>query len=288
VSRPGAAARRDDRPDPLSALVTRAGAWLLEPVDPPARLAADRPPPEPPPPPTRPLVAVVALAPRAGASTVARALAARLASLDPAGVAVLCSDDVPARAALGGRAAVRLARTLAERGLGVRAAGSLCLLPSDAPLAGIAGTGEAPLAVDVSHGAPIEAVLTVVRHVVLVATPDVEPALANAVQRSLRAGDRAVDVVVNRAIDRAADGAIAGRGSGHAPRGSGKAPRGSGNTRPGSSDAPQMTLEAPGGAVVVPESRFAAHATLACRGPYGPLAAPIAELADRCLAQARI
>jgi hypothetical protein len=86
-------------------------------------------------------------------------------------------------------------------------------------------------------------------HVVLVGTPEVEPALATAVEAALREAGHAVSLVLARAI----------------------------------AEPPPRLAHA----LVVPESRLAAQLTLAGRGPRGALAAPIAELAERSLEHAR-
>jgi hypothetical protein len=193
------------------------------------------------------VVAVVALAPRAGASTIARALAGRLAGLDPGGAAVLFTASPP-RGGIASAAASRLASHVAEAGCdGARAAGRLCLVPAGEPLAPVAAPRRAPLVVDVGHGAPSETAVALVDHVVLVCPPDVEPALALAVETSLREGDHFVSLVLSRVLGK-----------------------------------PPPDLEH---ALPVPESRLAAQLTAACREPRGPLAPVAAELAERSLAE---
>jgi hypothetical protein len=238
------------RPGPRSPLVARATAWLL---DPPLR---DRPPPlaiapaaVPPLEPPRPLAAVVGLAPRAGTSTIARALAARLAALDPSGAAILLTPDPP-RAPVATPAAIRLARALAALGIEhARAAGRLCLVPESEPLAALARKRSAPLVADIGHGTPAEGNTALADQVVLVCPPDVEPALASAVEAALRAGDHAVALVVNRATE----------------------------------EPPEALAHA----LLVAESRLSAQLTLACREPWGALAGIAAELAARATAEAR-
>ncbi|HEX8051589.1 MAG TPA: hypothetical protein VF517_01250 [Thermoleophilaceae bacterium] len=191
------------------------------------------------------MVAVLGLAPRAGASTVARAVAARLAAEDPCGAAILVTPDPP-RSGLGTAAASRLARTLAERGTeGPRPAGRLCVVNATEPLAPIVAQRSATVVADIPHGLPAEGVVALADHVVLVCAPDVEPALAAAVESSLRGSAPAVSLVVNRALE---------------------------GSPPGLQHA-----------IAIPESRTAAQLTLACRGPRGPLAEPATELAERTL-----
>ena len=145
--------------------------------------------------PLRPAVAVLGLAPRAGASTLARALAGRLAGLDPAAAAILVTADPP-RGGIGGAAAARLARLLADAGSEApRAAGRLAVVRADEPLAPLVAGRHAPVVVDVAHGDPPEAAVALADHVVLVCPPHVEPALAIAVEGSLRAGGRGVSLV---------------------------------------------------------------------------------------------
>jgi hypothetical protein len=198
--------------------------------------------------PSPPVVAVVGLAPGAGASTVARAVAARLADEDPCGAAILVTPDPP-RTGLATAAASRLARTLADHGTdGPRATGRLCLVDASEPLAPIAAQRSAPLVADIAHGAPTEGAVALAHHVVLVCAPDVEPALTSAVESALRGAGHSVSLVLNRVV---------------------------GEPPPGLEHA----LE-------VPESRLAAQLTLACREPRGALAAVAVELAERSLEEA--
>ena len=195
----------------------------------------------------RPVVAVIGLAARAGTSTLARALAARLAGLDPARAAILATADPP-RAGVAGRAATGLAGWLSDAGSdGVRAIGRLAIVAGDEPLAPRAADRDAPVVADVSHGAPSEPAVALADHVVLVASPDVEPALALTVEGSLRAAGRGVSLVIARSVEE---------------------------------PPPEL-----GHGLTVPESRLAAQLTLACREPAGALAPTAVELAERCLAE---
>jgi hypothetical protein len=195
-----------------------------------------------------PVVAVIGLAAGAGASTIARAVAARLAAVDPCGAAILVTPDPP-RAGLGSAAASRLARTLADRGTaGPRAAGRLCLVHASEPLAPIVAQRSAPVVADIAHGSPTEGAVALADHVVLVCAPDLEPALASAVESALRGAGHAVSLVLNRTVEE-----------------------------------PPPGLEH---ALEVPESRMAAQLTLACREPRGALGDAAAELAARSLEEA--
>jgi hypothetical protein len=272
------------RAAPLHALFDRASSFVLRPPDepPPARLSLVPPAPEdaapdaeplrpiaqeplrpvvqdplrPPAPdplrplphdPLRPVVAVVGLAPRAGASTLARALAARLARLDPDGAAVLFTDDRPP-CGIAGAPAARLAARLAATGCeGGRAFGRLCVVDSDEPIPPIAAERCAPLVADLGHGAAAEPALAIADHAVLACPPDIEPALAAAVETSLRAGGCGVSLVVCRAAE-----------------------------------APPAGLSH---ALAVPDSRLSAALTLACWEPRGALAYVVQELAERSLAE---
>jgi hypothetical protein len=234
--------------------MARVSAWLLEPPGTDA-LGADGagPPPgllptavaaEPP----RPVVAVLGLAPRAGASTIARALAGRLAAADPAGTAALFTAVAP-RVPIATLAAARLASLVSDAGChGARPVGRLCVVPAEEPLAPVVAERPAPLVADIGHGQPSEGAVALADHVVLVCRSEVEPALAIAVEQSLRAGDRAVSLVVNRAVE----------------------------------ELPDELAHA----LAVPESRVAAQLTHGCREPRGALARVAEELAERSIVEA--
>lgn len=238
-------------------LLERVTSYVLRPPDEPRvkrpalSLVPDEPEPlaavGPPDAPLRPVAAVVGLAPRAGTSTLARALAGRLAGLEPGGAAILATADPP-RGGIAGRAAAGLAAWLGDTGCeAVRATGRLAIVAADEPLAPLVANRDAPLVADVSHGAPSEAAVALADHVVLVTPPDVEPALALAVEGSLRAAGRGVSLVIARAAEE---------------------------------PPPEL-----GHALIVREARLAAQLTLACREPRGALAPAAAELAERCLAE---
>ena len=174
----------------VAAVAARAEAWLLDPAPPrPARIERDVPP--------RPVVAVVGLGPRCGTTTIARALAVELARRDVSGAAIVSASSLPSGPALATGAARRLARAL-----GSRAVGRLALVPAaDPALTQLAGDRAAPIVLDVAHGTPPEVALALADQAVLVASPDVEAALAEVAAATL--ATRPI-VVLNRAFD--ADG----------------------------------------------------------------------------------
>ena len=218
-----------------------AAGWLVEPAD-PAGPGAGVAPLE-----SRPVVAVIGLSPRCGATTVARALGARLGARDSAGACAVTAA-VPAGAlALGFPAAGRLAQTLAPlAGARARAWGRLCLVEGpDAAALAAAARYLAPLVIDVEQSAEPAAAAALADHVVLVGSPVTEPALAAVVAGSLeRVGPEPV-TVLNRV------GGDAGRWRGR-------------------------------GALELAESRAGARLALAGREPRGALGSGIAELAALC------
>lgn len=225
----------------FAAVAARAGAWLLDPVEAPPRLTrVER---EAPPPARGAAVAVVGLARGCGTSTVARALGVELARRHPGSAAAVSAASAP-NAALATGPARRLARSL---GVDARAVGRLALVHDDgggAPRE-LAGSRRAPLVLDISHGTPPEAALTLCDRLVLVASPEVEPALAELAASALARSEQAPPLVV---LNRMAE-----------PGGWGGAC-----------------------VVAVPESRLAARLVLAGRDPLGALSGAVAALADAC------
>ena len=231
----------------VSALIARAGAWLIEPAEeePAASLSPAA---------ARPVVAVFGLGRACGATVVARALAVELAARDPSGAAAVCDEGVPAprRAGaargplptLGSAAAGRLARTLRDLPrAGTRSAGRLCLVEGAEVLA-LADTcrHHAPLVLDAGSDAIGGTPAALADHVVLVASPRLEPALAPVAAACLaRVGPDPI-VVLNRARE-------AERWEGHAH-------------------------------VAVPESRVAAQLALVGREAAGDFGRAARELAD--------
>ena len=224
-------------------LLRRAGEWLVEPAEdagpvPGPRLAVV-------PPPSYPLVGVVGLARRCGATTVARALAAELASRHD-GAAVVASPARPAVVPLGSSApAARLAETLAQLD-GRRAAGRLCLAEcADARLLADTTREVAPAVMEVEPGCAALDAAGVVDRIVLVASPGLAPALAAAVAETIAAVAEAPLVVVSKAPD-------------HGP----------------------WLVSAD---VLVPDSRVGARLALAGREPRGWLGKAVEQLADLCV-----
>ena len=168
--------------------------WLLEPesdasMPEPAAAAPD---------PQRVVVAVAGVRSGCGVSTVARALAARLAIADPDGAAVLiATDDQPLPPAIAGRQASRLRSSLHAAGIAGRAGGRLCTLRFSEPgRAAELARPHAPVVIDVPHAREARAAAAAADLVVIVAPGDAEPALAQAFAESRAGGP--VLVVANR------------------------------------------------------------------------------------------
>jgi hypothetical protein len=195
----------------------------------------------------RPAIAVAGLAPRAGTTTVARALAAELALRDREGAAIVSAETVAGGGVpLGTPAAGRLGRAV-QRALPARtrAVGRVCLTAVGPDQARLVDTGRelAPVVLDVPDPGATAVAASLVDAVVLVGSPSVEPALAAVVADSLaRIGPEAV-VVLNR--DRDGDQRWEGRC-----------------------------------ALRLPESRMGAQLAAAGREPRGDLGRAVAALAD--------
>lgn len=223
----------------LAAMLARAEAWLLKPAEPLSEPVA------PPPPVQRPVVAVFGLSARCGATMVARALAAELAGRNGDGAAVVSATVQGGSIPLAAPAAGRLARALgAMTGVRARAVGRLCLVDgADHRTLADATRYLAPLVLDAGAASVGGAPCSLADHVVLVATPKVEPALARVLVESLgRVGPTPL-VALNRADPDGWDGAAA---------------------------------------VELPESRMGAQLALGGREPRGELGRAVAELADIC------
>jgi hypothetical protein len=179
-------------------LATAAAAvesFLLEPAEP--RLALDPSVP----PAQRPVICVFGLARGCGATVVARALAAELATRDPAGAAAVCCEAHPAGIPLATHAATRLARALEDvPGAAPRAVGRLCLVSGADPIA-LSDTARyfAPLVIDAGSSALGGAPASLADRTVLVSVQGVEPALARVGAACVaRVGPEPI-VVLNRA-----------------------------------------------------------------------------------------
>ena len=157
----------------LGAVVAGVQNWLIEPAEATQPAAVELPRQ------ARPVVAVFGLAPRCGATVVARALAAELASGDGAGAAAVTGPvRGPAIPLASGRAA-ELARALADLPRATtRAAGRLCLVDGPEPAAlADAARQIAPLVLDAGDGRLGGVPAAVADRSVMVATPKIEPAL---------------------------------------------------------------------------------------------------------------
>jgi hypothetical protein len=220
----------------LALVAARAERWLLEPASP--RPSAADPPAE-----LRPVIAVIGLGPRCGATTVARALAVEFARRARGGAAFASAASRGATPALATAPARRLARALPPDV--AFAAGRLCLVVDDDPaLRELATSRPAPLVLDVPHGRAPEAALAMADAGILVASPRIEPALADAVAASFTRGGEAPATVLSRLAEDS--GAWSGR---------------------------RVLVE-------IPEARLGARLALAGRDPTPAIARPIAELAD--------
>jgi hypothetical protein len=190
---PGPAAQR-----PRGIVATAAAAvesFLLEPAEPRPEAAAPVPPRQ------RPVICVFGLAGGCGTTVVARALAAELATRDPAGAAAVCCEVRTAGIPLATHAAMRLARALADLpGAAPRAVGRLCLVSGANPLA-LSDTARqfAPLVIDAGSAALGGAPASLADHTILVTNQTVEPALARVGAACVaRAGPEPI-LVLNRA-----------------------------------------------------------------------------------------
>jgi hypothetical protein len=245
----------------VSTLLQRAGEWLLEPppqapaAAAPALESLAPPPPgpaaaapahalAPPPERTYPLLGVVGLAHRCGATTVARALAVQLAVAEDR-PAVVASQERPRPIALASAASARrLAGALPELG-DARAVGRICLASCPDPARAAAATrAVAPAVVEIEPGTPAVDAAPLVDRMVLVASPRLEPALAAALAETIAAVAEPPVIAVNRAPD-----------------------HGTWLTRAD---------------VLVPDSRIGARLALAGREPGGWLGRSIEQLADLC------
>jgi hypothetical protein len=180
----------------LAAALARAEAWLLEPA--PER-AVTRPVELPP----RPVVAVVGLGPRCGATTLARALGARLAGRDPGRAAIVAGAGEAPGFAPAGRAAAKLAARFRSGGVPARPAGRLCLLAAwDYAALSSSARGLAPLVLDVRRNGSAGVAASVADLTLIVAPASGEPALAELATRALGRAGREPLTVVARGADR--------------------------------------------------------------------------------------
>ena len=188
----------------LAAAAARLEDFLLEPAEPEppkATLVLPAVPPAPAPAAPRPVIAVFGLTRRCGATVVARALAAELASRDPAGAAAVASAATLGGIPLATPAAGRLAGALRDvPGARTTAIGRICLV-GGANEDALADTARhfAPLVIDAGAVQVDGAAAAVADRVLLVAGPRVEPALARAAAECVRRRGTDPLVVLNRA-----------------------------------------------------------------------------------------
>jgi hypothetical protein len=179
----------------LAAAAAAVESFLLEPAEPRAQTTVSVPPEQ------RPVICVFGLARGCGSTVVARALAAELATRDPAGTAAVCCEVRAAGIPLATHAATRLARALEEvPGATPRAVGRLCLVSGADPLT-LSDTARhfAPLVIDAGSAALGGAPASMADHTVLVTTQAVEPALARVGAECVARVGPAPIVVLNRA-----------------------------------------------------------------------------------------
>jgi hypothetical protein len=223
----------------LATALAKAGAWFVEPVEPVARPIEVR---------VRPAVAVVGLAAGCGTTVIARALAGELARRDPAGAATV-TGAAGRMVAPAGASAARLARAIGTAGgLALATAGRLCLVDGAEATDVVDSVRHlAPVVLDLGSREPAGIGASIADHVVLVASPGSEPALAAVVAASLaRIGPEPL-VLVNRV----------GAGP-DAERWDGRA------------------------GLTLPDSRAGARLALAGRNARRALGSAVVELADRC------
>jgi hypothetical protein len=172
----------------LSALVAQVSDYVFEEIE-------DAAQPQPTELKPQPVVAVVAAAPRSGATTVARLLAAELAARGD-GAAVVVTSGSARRSAPPSRAAIRLATALSGVGT-AQAVGRLCVLaPSEALVN--AARYLAPVVLDLPADGSAAGVACVADRIVVVAAASGEPALLDAVAAVVGGG---AIKVANRAVD---------------------------------------------------------------------------------------
>lgn len=226
----------------VAGALSAAADWLVEPADASEKGSLGHPAPLE----ARPVVTVVGLSARCGATTVARARGAKLASRDPVGACAVTSADRSGRA-LGLPAATRLARELARPAADhARGCGRLCLVDGDDPIALAAAVRYlAPLVIDVDARTEALGAAAIADHVVLVGWPATEPSLAAVLGQSLsRVGPDPVTVLNRTRTDH--------------ERWAGRAE------------------------IELPDSPIGARVVLAGREPRGALGRAVGELAEQC------
>jgi hypothetical protein len=187
-----------DRPPARGLLASAAAAiesFFLEPAAPPAASDAAEPLER------RPVVSVFGLARGCGATVVARALAAELASRDLCGSAAVFCEARPSGIPLATSSATRLARVLEDiPGAFPRAVGRLCLV-GGVDLLPLSDTARhhAPLVIDAGSDALGGAPASVADRTIVVMKQEHEPALARVGAECIARVGPAPVVVLNRA-----------------------------------------------------------------------------------------
>jgi hypothetical protein len=148
----------------------------------------------------RPVVCVFGLARGCGATVVARALAAELATRDPGGAAAVCCEARPRGIPLSTHAATALARVLEDvPGAAPRAVGRLCLIAGAGAQHAVDARYHAPVVIDAGSDAIGGAPASVADRAVVVTTRDVEPALVRVAAECIARIALPPIVVLNRA-----------------------------------------------------------------------------------------
>jgi hypothetical protein len=157
----------------LSALVAQVSDYVFEPIEETIEPEIRELQPFP-------VVAVVSAAPRSGATTIARMLAAELASRAD-GAAVVTSQSRPRRTAPPSRAAIRLATALTGAA-DAQPLGRLCVVTQrPGAIAAAAARYLAPVVLDLPADGSAAGVAAVAERIVVVAPAAAEPALLDAV-----------------------------------------------------------------------------------------------------------
>jgi Mrp family chromosome partitioning ATPase len=177
----------------IASMAAQVAAYVLEPVE--ETIETEPVELEP-----HPVIAVVSASARSGATTVARLLAAELASRGD-GAAVVSGAAPAGRGGPPVRAATRLATALRTAGR-MRPVGRLCLAQAD-QAEGLVNAARylAPVVFDLAPDGSAASAARIADRVVVVAGAACEPALAAAV-RLVLGGE--VTTVVNRVVDRGA------------------------------------------------------------------------------------
>jgi hypothetical protein len=173
----------------VSALVAQVCDYVFEEVDEPLEVQPVELEPHP-------VIAVVSASPRSGATTVARMLAAELASRSD-GAAIVTSPVAVRRATPPSRAAAKLATALSGVA-GVVPCGRLCIVSGSLADVAAAARYRAPVVLDLPADGSAAGVATIAQRAVVVAAGSGEPALLDAVA-SVIGGDPVK--VANRVTD---------------------------------------------------------------------------------------